>query len=151
MCKNKTKYGDHFETLVALISHMALMDDTSRTPSNLAKYLSLDKDETVNVLQDFKGIFRKSIKTFTETGEHFYCLQIRYATRKHEGDNDEGDFIQLKADYLSTLLDFVAKMVETENASTRQASYNVATIIASIIALVASITAAIIAISSKVQ
>lgn len=148
MYKKSTKYSDHFETIVALISHMALMNFTSRTPSMLAKYLSLDEGEVNFVLQNFKGIFRESIKSSQERNEKFYCLQIRYATRKQEEDNDEGDFIQLKAEYLNTLLDFVAKMVETEKASTRQASYNLTTIMASIIALIASIATAVIVIVS---
>lgn len=151
MCLKDDKYSSHFETLVALVSYMALMEYTSRTPTNLAKYLSLGKDEVVFVLENFKGIFRESIKPSHDTNEKFYCLQMRYATRKRDADDDEGELVQMKAEHINTLLDFVTKMVEAEKASKRQTGYNWVTIMASIIALIASITAAMIAIISKVN
>lgn len=150
MCKKDAKYSKHFETLVGLVSYMALMDYTSRTPTNLAKYLSLDNDEVKFVLENFKEIFRESTKPSNDTNEKFYCLQFRYATRKHDAANNIGDDennydnLQLKAEYLNTLLDFISKMVESEKASIRQTSYNWVTIIASILALTASIIAIIL-------
>lgn len=152
MNKNSMKYSDHFETIVALISNMALMTFTSRTPSKLAKFLALDSDEVNFVLKNFKGIFRESIRTSPDSNEKYYCLQIRFATRKQEEDeNTDADVIQLKAEYLNTLLEFVTKMVEGEKASERQTSINVVTLLASIIALVASIGAAIIAYTAAVR
>ena len=141
MCKKDDKYSSHFETLVALVSYMALMEYTSRTPTNLAKYLSLGKDEVVFALENFKGIFRESIKPSHDTNEKFYCLQMRYATRKRDADDDEGDLVQMKAEHINTLLDFIAKMVEAEKAGERQNSSNWITIVASSIAFIASLIA----------
>ena len=140
MNNKSTKYSGHFETIVALISNMALMTFTSRTPSKLAKFLALDIDEVNFVLKKFKGIFRESIRTSPESNEKYYCLQIRFATRKQEADeNTEADLIQLKAEYLSTLLEFVTKMVESEKAMQRQIGFNWITLTASVIALASSI------------
>jgi transcriptional antiterminator len=141
MCKKSNKYVDHFDTLVALVSYMALMDHTSRTPSLLSKYLSLKEIEVEFVLKNFKGLFRESISTASNSDEKFYCLQIRYATR-HAGDNDdEVETIPLKAEYLNTLLEFVSKMVDIEKTTERQAISNLITLIAAVIAFIASVIA----------
>jgi len=148
MDKKYVNYSDHFDTLVALVSHMALMDYLSRTPSNLAKFLSLEYEEVNFVLKNFKGLFRESINPVSNSGkeEKYYCLQIRYATRqtrKGEEDDIEEKAAELRAEYLTALLEFISKMVDIERAGERQISANRFTLGASILAFIASIVAVI--------
>lgn len=145
MSKNK-KYSSYFDTLVALVSHMALMDYLSRTPSSLAKFLSLDFAEVEFVLKNFRGLFRESINSVkvSDKEEKYYCLQIRYAIRSTQEDGIEVRTAQLKAEYLTSLLEFISKMVDIEKAGERQISSNWITFIASVLALIASIIAIIV-------
>lgn len=113
------KYSDHLETLIALVTHLAMTDWSMRTPPNLAKALSIDESEIEVVLDKHKGLFRKSNKTSKKSGKHFYTLQIRYARQWLEErlDDDEGEKKPpLEAEYLTTLLNFVThKAAEEKN------------------------------------
>ena len=83
-------YSDHLETLVALVQHLAMTERKSKRPSALANALSLDPEEVKLVLENFKGLFRKSRTTSDETQEHFFTLQLRYA-RRWLGEHKEED------------------------------------------------------------
>ncbi|HEX6612342.1 MAG TPA: hypothetical protein VF022_00555 [Rhodanobacteraceae bacterium] len=92
-----------------------------RTPPNLSKALSIDESEIEQVLDGYKGLFRKSKKVSKKTGKHFYTLQIRYARQWLEErlEDDEGEKKPpLEAEYLTTLLNFVThKAAEEKNRS----------------------------------
>ena len=144
---NGKRYSDHLETLIALVTNLAMTRYKSRTPGALAKYLALDYDEVLYVLRNFKGLFRESI-TVTDNGERYYTLQLRYARRWLEDETPEDDNSELRepleADYLSTLLSFISEMVANEQASARQHSENRITFIGAWIAAIAAIAAAVI-------
>lgn len=104
------KYSDHQETLIALVTHLAMTDWSARTPTNLAIALSIEASEITKVLEKFKGLFRKSIKISKKTRDHFYTLQIRHAKQwldenVEEGENDKRP--PLEPELLTKLLDFV--------------------------------------------
>ena len=146
---NKPQYSDHLDTIVALITHLAMTKHKSRTPSKMARQLSLDQDKTLYVLNNFKGLFRRSCRKQDKRGEHYYTLQLRYARRWLEDadDDDQGEDSQgepLESNYLSTLLDFVANRAEQEQESRRQKSSNYAMLIGAWIAAIAAIIAAIL-------
>ena len=87
MSKNSSKYVDHFDTLVALVSYMALMDHTSRTPSLLSKYLSLEEVEVEFVLKNFKELFRESISTASKSDESGRDARRRCETAPTQNDD----------------------------------------------------------------
>jgi hypothetical protein len=122
----------------------------SRTPRVLAKYSSLDEEEVIHVLENFKGLFRKSVST-CDYGQHYYTLQLRYATRwlRDDADADEEEDPgqeeePLEAQYFSTLLTFISEMVGQEYASRRKRWENIIVMAGAWIAATASIVAAII-------
>jgi len=132
--ENPMSYSDNLETLVALVTHLAMTKFRSRTPGNLAKYLGLKEAKVLDVLETFKGLFRKSI-TKLDDGQHYYTLQLRYARRwlqeddkrhvDYDSETDEPDPREpLEPEHLSALLSFITDMVEQEQATKRQKSSN---------------------------
>ncbi len=144
---NEKRYSNHLETLIALVTNLAMTRHRSRTPRALAKYLSLDYGQVLYVLTSFKGLFRESIAV-TDNGEHYYTLQLRYARRwlEDEAPEDDNSALEepLEADYLSTLLNFISGMIANEQASARQYSENRAALIGAWVAAIAAIVAAIV-------
>jgi hypothetical protein len=148
-------YSDHLETIIALVTNLGMTRYKSRTPTALAKYLSLDKDEVNLVLQNFKGLFRESIIKSKKTNEPFYTLQLRYSRRWLEDDAEEQDEDApdnqrepLEADYMATLLGFISEMVANEQAEKRQLIANRSATVGAWIAAGAAFIAAIIGIIS---
>jgi hypothetical protein len=144
----QNKFSDHLDTLVALVTYLAMTRHKSRTPKRLARELSLDPDKVIYVLENFKGLFRKSQRKTDDSDEHYYSLQLRYARRWiEEGAGDDEDDpdpkAPLEAEYLSTLLSFISSQAEQEQAYRRQKSSNIATMIGAWIAAFAAILAAI--------
>ena len=88
------KYSKHLETLIALVTHLAMTKYKSRTPRILAQDLCLDYEEVKLVLTTFKGFFRESQKSHTYPDgiiEHYYWLQIRYALWYVENQQQEDE------------------------------------------------------------
>ena len=116
----ETRYSDHLDTLVALATNLAMTEYKARTPSKLAKTLSLNESEVLLVLENFKGLFRKSRKKKSDSGEHYYTLQLRYARRHLEKDDEDEDDPEprepLESIYLATLLNFITNQADHEQA-----------------------------------
>lgn len=146
------RYSDNFDNLVALITHLSSTSHKSRTPSNIAKSLSLDSSEVLKTLEDFTAFFRKSKKVSEENGEHYYTVHLRYARRKQE--KKEGVVSKpLEPEELSSLINLVTHMVSQEQETSRlyldlKQRYrnlfwsNIVTVIAAIIAAVAAVISA---------
>ncbi|WP_024850893.1 hypothetical protein [Hydrogenovibrio kuenenii] len=114
------KYSEHQETLIALVTHLAMTDWSMRTPTNLSKALSIDVNEIKIVLEDFKGLFRKSNKKSKKTDDPFYTLQIRYAKQwldENEEENENDKKPPLESEILIKLLDFVIAKAAEERAN----------------------------------
>lgn len=54
------RFTKHFDTLIALVTHLSSTHYKSRTPAHIAKALGLDAKEVLEVLQRFPGFFRRS-------------------------------------------------------------------------------------------
>jgi hypothetical protein len=147
----KRRYTDNLDTLVALVTNLAMTRFRSRTPTALAEYLSLDQADVVFVLTNFRGLFREST-VLTDDGEHWYTLHLRYARRWLESDTkrepateDEEDPREpLGPEYLSTLLTFISNMVAEEQAGLRQSTASTAAVLGSLAVAFAAIVAAIV-------
>ena len=113
----KPCYSENLETLIALVTHLAMTDWSMRSPPNLAKALSIDQFEIERVLESFKGLFRKSSYTSKKTGAHFYTLQLRHA-RQWLVDNEDEDSNgpPLEPEYLTALLNFIAHRAQEESS-----------------------------------
>lgn len=104
------RFKEHFDTLIALVTHLSSTHLKSRTPSNIAKSLGLDPAEVLKVLQLFPGFFRRSKDQ--EGGEYYYTVHLRYARRK-QGDPSES----LSPEELSSLFDLITQMTSHEHES----------------------------------
>ncbi|QDO82391.1 hypothetical protein FM037_02960 [Shewanella psychropiezotolerans] len=111
------KYSDHQESLIALVTHLAMTNWSARTPTNLEKALSINKSEIEVVLSSFKGLFRKSKKKSKRTDDYFYSLQIRHAKQwLNETDDEDEDSRKppLETEHLTKLLDLVISKAADE-------------------------------------
>jgi len=117
----KALYSHHLDTIVALVSYLAITNAKSRTPSRLATDLSLDEKEVQFVLDNFKSLFRKSKKPSPQNTQYFYTLHTRYAFRSQATDDDD-DVIRepLPPDYLSKILDFISNAAFIEHEQEKQ-------------------------------
>lgn len=105
------KYADNIDTLVALTTHLAMTDWSMRTPPNLAKALSIEESKIQYVLDNFKGLFRRSTKKSSKTGTHFYSLQLRHARQWLEDAFEEDEGAKkppLEPEYVTMLLNFIS-------------------------------------------
>jgi|GEM_PF-5192880 len=109
------KYSEYQDGLAALISHLGLVSNKSRTPHFIAMDTGIEKQRAEEILDGFPGIFRKS-KNTSKSGEWFYTLQIRYALRQpqyKETTGDEAGTPLSVADVLS-MLEFIARQAHQE-------------------------------------
>ena len=116
------KYSEHQETLIALVTHLAMTEWSARTPANLAKAISIESSEITKVLSEFKGLFRKSKKKSKKTGDHFYTLQIRHAKQwlgeaDDENEDEDDKKPPLESEILTKLLDFVISKAAEERTN----------------------------------
>ena len=151
----ENRYSENLDTLIALVTNLAMTRFKARTPSKLAKRLSLDESEVLLVLENFKGLFRRSRRKKSKSGEYYYTLQLRYARRwleensENEGEDDPEPQEPLEAEYLATLLNFVTSQADHEQAYKRQKSSNFTTLVGAWVAAVAAIIAAILSLLSS--
>ncbi|MBY8138902.1 hypothetical protein [Vibrio fluvialis] len=114
------KYSEHQETLIALVTHLAMTDWSARSPTNISKAISIDKHEIITVLESFKGLFRKGKRVNKKTNENYYSLQIRHARQWLEdtdADDEESKKPPLEPEYLNKLLDFVITKAAEERSN----------------------------------
>ncbi len=144
---SSASYSENLETIIALTSNLALGKHKSRTPSNLAKYLNLQKQDVERVLEAFKGIFRRSINK-SKDGEYFYTLQLRFAKRWMENyvDDEENDEVKepLAADYLQALFTLISARATQEAELHKTKLQGRLALVGSWVAATAAIIAAII-------
>lgn len=141
----KKKYSKDLDELIALVSYLSMTKYNSMRPSILAKRLALNEKVVLRVLNEYKGIFRKSQKADKDSGECYYTLHFRYALRGAKDDiYDNDDNIQeiLPAEHQTTLLNFIANRAVLEETQKTIKTQIMLTFFAAIIAAIAAIIAA---------
>lgn len=143
MTTGSAKYSDHIDYLIASIIYLASQRGWwARTPKMLASELSLDENRLTAAFDGFPGIFRKSAKP-SETGQHFYSLQARYALRDdYQGDETRVDIPTVPIETTRLIYDFVLKAADDERVRNRTAISNRLAVGA---AIASAITAIIVA------
>lgn len=137
MKKQALNYSQHYETLVALVTYLAIceINDNAQqrrdnaTTEELAKYIGLETEEIKMVLNGFKGLFRRSIvehpidKKYEK--QYRYTLQLRYARRIYTDDPMPAEWgSPLSNEDLFTLLSFITNKVREEQENERQIRAN---------------------------
>ena len=112
--------------------------------------------EVESVLNDYKSLFRKSIKSYDGEDRYRYSLLLRYARRPYREDNKPDVSDPLSNEELFSLLNFIsskAKMEQDEKSQmVTDRNQRIAMFIAAlsaIIAAAASVIAALVASSVK--
>jgi hypothetical protein len=146
----KKSYSRDIDILIALVSYLSMTEYRSMRPSKIAQRLSLERERVEEVLENYKGLFRKSTnKTHEETGEHYYTLHIRYAMRWLNEDDSMSETTppKLPAEYITTILNFLSDRVKQEETQRTEQVKNLITMIAAIIAAFASIATVIMSVN----
>jgi hypothetical protein len=161
------RYSEHLDTLLALITYLALTRWRSRSPNGLARDLGLDEATVTAALDSFPGLFRKSADVYeTAAGtQHSYTLHARYARRRPSGvdpvaevsagtknlaalrdpgSSQDGTGEELDADTLRMLLDFVSERARAERESHQHMRSQRVLILGVFVAAAASVLAAVI-------
>jgi hypothetical protein len=164
---DRARYEAQLDTLIALITYMALTRWRSRSPNGLSKDLGLAEDVVTHALNGFPGLFRKSADFYpTDAGlQHSFTLHARYARRRPRGEDSalnqpvgahnaaslsdpeptqDGAGEELDAETLRALLDYVTERARAER-DTRFHAQSIRWLLAgAITAAFASLAAAII-------
>jgi hypothetical protein len=137
------RYSEHVDYLIASVFYLATQRGWwARTPRMMALELSLDEAKLMRVFEGFPGIFRKSPRP-SDTGQHFYSLQARYAQRDHYKEKEETtDIPPLDTDKVRLLYDFILKSADDEKTRWRALVGNGIAVTA---AVVSSLTALLVA------
>lgn len=106
-------YARHLETLMAVVTHLAVHKWSIRQPKGIANDLSIDEAEVAEVLKTFKGLFRQSKKLSQDHSAHFYSLHLRFA-RQNPDENSDQDKPPLESTYLVPLLEFISENAREE-------------------------------------
>jgi hypothetical protein len=147
-------YTKHFDTLVALVTHLSNTQYISRTPQGIADALGLKRNEVQKVLDTFPGFFRRS-RNKHSSGEHYYTVHLRHARRSLDS-NQERDSAPLRPEETQALFSLISIMVAQENETARlyfqkEAEYGnlrrtlLITVVLGIVSAIAAIMAAVIA------
>jgi hypothetical protein len=142
-------YNEHYETLVALVTHLGAKggdEADAANARNLARRLGLDESEVLDVLDSFRGLFRRTENQYpSEHGlQYRYTLQLRYARRKYVDGKVINVGEALTNEELFSLLEFVTNKVKEEQENERQARSNKITMVGVWIAAALSLTSTIV-------
>jgi|GEM_PF-4212271 len=130
MINQALSYSDHFETIVALVTYLAVceIDDNAQekrdnvTVGEVAERLDLNKSEVELVLKGYKGLFRKSEEDYPTKNhgkQYRYSLLLRYAQRPYIDGRPESWGPRLTNKELFSLLGFIANKVREEQENER--------------------------------
>lgn len=162
MKNNNLKYSDHYETIVALVTYLALcnryIERDKKTIDNatawwLVKYLGLSEQTEENkvafdakvkeveaVLTGYTSLFRKS--NDQHEGRYRYSLLLRYARRLYKDKQDPDVSDPLSNEELFSLLDFISNKAKTEQEEKTREDNNRYQLLAMGIAVLSAVIAA---------
>lgn len=107
-------YSKHLETLMAVVTHLAVHKWSIRQPRGIANDLSIDEKDVTEVLNSFKGLFRRSSGVSKDHGDNFYSLHLRFARQVTDEDNKK-ERPPLESEYLIPLLEFISRKASEES------------------------------------
>lgn len=150
------KYSEHYETVIALVTYLAVCQRYSKrfdktidnaTSDWLANYLNLEVDEVAFVLDNFRGLFRKTKEAYD--GLHRYSLLLRYSLRSYTTADAPDTSKPLSNEELFALLNFVSSKASEEQQEQRHVdnvrNQQIAMFVAALSALSAAATSVFVA------
>lgn len=109
-------YAKNFESLIAIITYLAMHKWALRQAKALAYEISIPADEVKNILDSFPGLFRRSPGKSKDYQEAFYSLHLRHLRQGIK--DEEGNLVErspLGLDDLMPLLDFISRKSEEQS------------------------------------
>ncbi|MET8860724.1 hypothetical protein [Streptomyces sp. NPDC004579] len=161
---DRSRYDEHLDLLIALITYMALTRWRSRSPNGLASDLGLPESDVKRTLDEFPGLFRKSANIYVTAvgGQNSYTLHARFARRRPRGvdpagqqppntqnlallsdpePTQDGSGEELDADTLRALLDFVTGRADAERTAHLHSASQRYVLLGAVVASLVSLTA----------
>lgn len=135
------RYSKDLDTLVALISHLALGKASQRTPKGLSADLSIDQAKIERVLGEYKSLFRKASQPKLDQKDIPYSLQLRYALQYVENEDATVQKPPIATEHVTALISFVTGMAKDERSWSIQ-------VIVALVAALASFVVALIALAA---
>lgn len=142
---SRPNYTKHYETLMAVVTHLGVHKWALRQPRGIAKDLSINEEDVKTVLTNFKGLFRESLGASKDHGDHFYSLHLRHS-RQSSDDNKDVERAPLEADYLFPLLTFISQKSAQES---QQGIAMRAALLTALISLIASAASLFVALHKQ--
>jgi len=108
-----------FHVLTALICHLSTTHWKSRTPSEMAGSLAMDRGEVQKVLLAYPGFFRESKNRKEGTKERMFTVHFRYALRRKDSETNQTTSEVLSPDQISVMLNLLTEMISAESEERR--------------------------------
>ena len=108
-----------FHILTALICHLSATHWRSRTPSEIAGSLAMERNEVERVLLDYPGFFRESKNRKEATKERMFTVHFRYALRRKNPETNKTVSDELTSEHISVMLNLLTEMITAESEERR--------------------------------
>lgn len=108
-----------FHLLTALICHLSATHWNSRTPSEIAGSLAIDRNEVLRVLRDYPGFFRESKNKKQGTSEQMFTVHLRYALRRKDPETNKAMSEALSSEHVTVMLNLLTQMIVSESEERR--------------------------------
>lgn len=142
-------YKSDQEILVALISHLAATRFKCLAPQTLSRRLGMSHEDILRVLNAYPGIFWKKEDLSRGHSEHLYTLQLRYALRSQDKEEENGEVEEksrepLSGDLVGALINFVQFQAQQESEAVHARSNMRAGLVNAIIAASSALVGAVL-------
>jgi hypothetical protein len=108
-----------FHILTALICHLSATHWRSRTPSEIAGSLAMERNEVERVLLAYPGFFRESKNRKEGTKERMFTVHFRYALRRKDPETNKTVSDELTSEHISVMLNLLTEMITAESEERR--------------------------------
>ena len=119
MLIQNNNFTNDFHLLTALICHLSATHWKSRTPSEIAGSLAMERKEVERVLNHYPGFFRKSKNRKQATNEEMFTVHFRYALRRKDPDTNSSTSEALSSEHVSVMLNLLTEMIVAESEERR--------------------------------
>lgn len=108
-----------FHILTALICHLSSTHWSSRTSSEMAGSLAMERNELIRVLNGYPGFFRKSKNNKPGTHEEMFTVHFRYALRRKDPVSSATVSEALSSEHITVMLNLLTEMIVAEGEERR--------------------------------
>ena len=108
-----------FHILTALICHLSATHWKSRTPSEIAGSLAMERSEVERILLAYSGFFRESKNKQEGTKEQMFTVHFRYVLRRRDHGTNASVSDPLTSEQIAVMLNLLTEMIAAESEERR--------------------------------